>query len=274
MPDWIQPFFTTEGLVALLTLTALEIVLGIDNVVFIAVLCGKLPENQRVKASRTGIGLAVITRILFLLTIKWLIGLDKHALFDLPLPQAMLHQPEDASLPRVTAHGFTAKDLVLFLGGLFLLFKSATEIHGKVAGGHMPGDPSSVKAAKAVAFSKVIVQILLIDIVFSIDSVITAAGMSGQIPVMVAAVMISAGVMMVFAGPVMNFVNKHPSVKVLALSFLVLIGTMLIAESCGQHIPKGYIYFAMAFSLGVEVLNMKMRSKAHAAVKPEGEPLM
>lgn len=265
MPDWLAPFFTTEGLVALATLTALEIVLGIDNVVFIAVLCGRLPEGRRVQASRMGIGLAVITRILLLLTIKWLMGLDKHELFNLPLPEAMLHQPEDPSLPRITAHAFTAKDLVLLLGGLFLLFKSSTEIHGKVAGGCLPGDPTCKVPAKAVSFAAVIVQIMLIDIVFSIDSVITAAGMSGQIPVMVAAVMISAGVMMAFAKPVLNFVNKNPSIKMLALAFLVLIGTMLVAESCGQHIPKGYIYFAMAFSLGVEILNMKMRSKESPA---------
>ncbi|HYD02409.1 MAG TPA: TerC family protein [Phycisphaerales bacterium] len=272
MPEWIQPFFTTEGLVALLTLTALEIVLGIDNVVFIAVLCGKLPPEQRVKASRVGIGLAVISRILLLLTITWLIGLEKYTLFKLPLPSFLA--PKSADGVVAAYHNFTAKDVVLLLGGLFLLFKATTEIHGKVTGDHLPGDPSAQKAARTATFASVIVQILLIDIVFSIDSVITAAGMSGQVPVMIAAVLISALVMVVFANPVMTFVNKNPTVKILALSFLVLIGTMLVAESCGAHIPKGYIYFAMAFSLIVEVLNMRMRARdgKHAPVPVERKP--
>lgn len=259
MPEWFQPFLTTEGLVALLTLTALEIVLGIDNVVFIAVLCGKLPPDQRIKASRLGIGLAVVTRVALLLTITWLIGLDQYKIFKLPLPPFLAHKEADGVV--AAFHEFSYKDLVLLLGGLFLLFKATTEIHGKVTGDHLPGDPSAQKASRTAAFGAVIIQIILIDVVFSIDSVITAAGMSGQVPVMIAAVLISSAVMIIFASPVMNFVNKHPSVKVLALSFLVLIGTMLVAESCGAHIPKGYIYFAMAFSLIVEMLNMKMRAK-------------
>ncbi|MFT3683434.1 MAG: TerC family protein [Phycisphaerales bacterium] len=261
MPDWLAPFLTTEGLLALLTLTALEIVLGIDNVVFIAVICGKLPEEQRVKASRTGIGLAVITRVLFLLSITWIMSLKGVSLFHLPLPPFLLpDQPEGK--PPLTGHDFSAKDLVLLLGGAFLLYKATTEIHGKVTGdeAHVPGE--GVPKTKAATFGAVIVQIMLIDIVFSIDSVITAAGMVKAVEVMIAAVLISAAVMMIFAKPVLAFVNKHPTIKVLALSFLVLIGTMLIAESCRAHIPKGYIYFAMAFSLGVEILNMKMRNKA------------
>ena len=261
MFDSIGILFTTEGLLALLTLTLLEIVLGIDNVVFIAVLCGKLPEDQRVKAGRTGIGLAVITRCIFLLAITWLIGLDTYKLFHLPLP-AFLLPHHTGTEPAPTGHDFSAKDLVLLLGGLFLLYKSTTEIHAKITGeeAHVPGEGAPKGAA--ASFASVIVQIMLIDVVFSIDSVITAAGMSGHIPVMVAAVLISAAVMMIFAKPVLGFVNKNPTIKVLALAFLVLIGTMLIAESCGAHIPKGYIYFAMAFSLGVEILNMRMRSRA------------
>jgi len=261
MPDWLHPFTTTEGLLALLTLTALEIVLGIDNVVFIAVLCGKLPPEQRVRASRTGIGMAVLTRVLFLLGITWLVGLKAHTLFDLPLPPFLQPKGPDGQVLS-THHAFSAKDLVLLVGGAFLLYKSTTEIHAKVTGDdtHVPGEgPPKSRAATVGA---VIVQIMLVDVVFSIDSVITAAGMSGQIPVMVAAVLISAAVMMAFAKPVLAFVNQNPTIKVLALSFLVLIGTMLMAESCGAHIPKGYIYFAMAFSLAVEVLNMKMRNKA------------
>ena len=255
MPEWIAPLLTAEGLVALLTLTLLEIVLGIDNVVFIAVVCGKLPESQRVSAGRTGIIMAVVTRILLLLCITWLIGLDKVKVFT------------------IWGHDFSWKDIVLIVGGLFLVGKATTEIHGKVEGGHLPGDPTTPGKGGST-FGMVVAQIMVIDIVFSIDSVITAAGMSGHVPVMVVAVILSALVMASLAGPIMRFVEKHPTIKVLALSFLVLIGTMLVAEGCGKHIPKGYIYFAMAFSLGVEVLNMKMRSKAHAPVKPEGEPLV
>jgi predicted tellurium resistance membrane protein TerC len=270
MQEWIAPFLTTEGLVALLTLTALEIILGIDNIVFIAVLCGKLPPDKRVRTSRLGIMMAVVTRVMLLMVIKVLIGLNKHTLFTLPLLE----------------HNFTAKDLVLLLGGLFLLYKSTAEIHSKITGepGHLPGDPgggvdgkpsvelaggpigAAVPAAprgpKAATVGAVVVQIMLIDIVFSFDSVITAAGMAKDIEIMVAAVILSALVMMSFAKPVLTFVDRHPTIKVLALSFLVLIGTMLVAESCGQHIPKGYIYFAMAFSLGVEVINITTRSKA------------
>lgn len=270
MPDWFQPFLTTEGLVALLTLTALEIVLGIDNVVFIAVLCGKLPPEKRVRTGRLGIMMAVVSRILLLMCITWLVGLDKHTLFRVGLLN----------------HDFTAKDLVLLVGGLFLLYKATHEIHGKMTGEgtHLPGDPATEGSGvvgvdgagvvggvapaprsmvpKAATVGSVVFQIMLIDIVFSIDSVITAAGMAKDISVMVVAVLLSAAVMMTFAKPIMNFVEKHPTIKVLALSFLVLIGTMLVAEACGQHIPKGYIYFAMAFSLVVEIINMKVRTKA------------
>ncbi len=249
MSDWLHILLTPEGLIALLTLTLLEIVLGIDNVVFIAVVCGKLPEHQRVKAGRTGILMAVVTRVLLLLAITWLIRLHEIKLFTI--------FPNTESLK----HAVSWKDIVLICGGLFLIAKATTEIHGKIEGGHMPGDPTA-PAARTAKFGAVVVQIMLIDIVFSLDSVITAAGMSGHIPVMVAAVLISALVMSSMAGPIMRFVEKHPTIKVLALSFLVLIGMMLVAEGFDRHIPKGYIYFSMAFSLGVEVLNMRMRSKS------------
>lgn len=235
--------FTVENAVALLTLTSLEVVLGIDNLVFIAILAGKLPAHQRLRASRTGIAAAVLTRVALLLTLSTLMQLTK-------------------PLFTIAEQGFSGKDLVLIAGGLFLIYKSVTEIHGKIEGGHMPGAPELSKAAR---FAGVVVQIMLIDIVFSIDSVVTAIGMSSKVPIMVTAVLLSAGVMVAFAGPVMNFVQKHPTIKMLALSFLLLIGFAIVAEGCHHGIPKGYIYFAMGFSLAVELLNLRMRRKISAA---------
>jgi predicted tellurium resistance membrane protein TerC len=261
--------FSWASLISLITLAALEIVLGIDNVIFIAILSGKLPVNQRVKAQRVGIGLAVFMRIGLLLSIFWLMKLTA------PL---ITYEPLKLSV--------SGKDLIMLVGGLFLIGKATWELHEKLEAvdhsqhqspdstpqipGGLPADgtgPStSVAAAKAVGatFSSVIIQILLIDIVFSLDSVITAVGMAQQIPVMIAAVVIASGVMMIFAKPVSDFVEKHPTMKVLALSFLILIGTMLVAEGCHHHIPKGYIYFAMAFSLCVEMFNMKLQAKSQA----------
>jgi predicted tellurium resistance membrane protein TerC len=221
--------------IAFLTLTALEIVLGVDNVVFISILAGKLPPEQRARARQVGLGLAMFMRIALLLAISWVIGLT-------------------ATLFTVFSQEISGRDLILLLGGLFLLAKSTHEMHGQLEGqeGHA--------SAKVVAsFGAVIFQILLLDIVFSLDSVITAVGMADDLGVMISAVVIAVGFMLVFAGTVSRFVDKHPTVKMLALSFLLLIGMSLIAESFELHIPKGYIYFAMAFSLFIEVINMKLR---------------
>jgi len=238
---------------ALLTLTALEIVLGIDNVVFISILAGKLPPEQQARARRLGLGLAMFIRIGLLFSIVWIIRLT-------------------APLFTVLEQEISGRDLILLVGGLFLLAKSTHEIHQK-----LEGEPGEISMRTAASFSRVIVQILLLDIVFSLDSVITAVGMVDQIAVMVAAVVIAVGFMLVFAGPISSFVERHPTVKMLALSFLLLIGFALIAEGLDQHIPKGYIYFAMAFSLGVETLNLRLRRKVepvrlHERIVPEGEP--
>jgi predicted tellurium resistance membrane protein TerC len=236
--EWItQP----ESLIALLTLTVLEIVLGIDNIIFISILSGKLPKEQQSKARLTGLALAMITRILLLFSIVWIMKL---------------------TLPLFTVLGqeISGRDLILIGGGLFLIAKSTFEIHDKLEGeeGHR-----SAKIAKS--FASVITQIILLDIVFSLDSVITAVGMANNLMIMILAVVIAVGVMMVSAKGISDFVEKHPTVKMLALAFLLLIGVSLIAEGLEQHIPKGYIYFAMAFSVFVEMLNLKMKSKK---VKP------
>lgn len=245
----VHDLWSVQSAISLATLASLEIVLGIDNIVFIAILSGRLPAAQQPFAQRLGIGLAVITRILLLLSISWVMGLTK---------------------PFATVAGFpiSGKQLILALGGLFLIGKATHEIHNKLEGAE-----AHEKAARvAASFAAVIAQIMVIDMVFSLDSVITAIGMAQHIPVMVTAIVIAAAVMMVFAGPVSRFVNKHPTMKMLALSFLILIGVMLIAESLGQHIDRGYLYFAMAFSLGVELLNMRMR-KASAPVELHGPHL-
>jgi len=230
--DWItQP----EIWIAFLTLVALELVLGVDNVIFISILAGKLPQEQQGRARTTGILLAVITRILLLLSLKWIVGLTG-ALFS------------------ISGFEVSGRDLVLFAGGLFLLWKSVHEIHQK-----LEGEEGSSSAKVRAAFWSVIVQILLLDVVFSLDSVITAVGMVDEIAIMIAAVVISAIVMVFPSGPLSHFVEAHPTIKMLALSFLLLIGFTLIVEALHQHIPKGYIYFAMGFAVFVELLNLRLR---------------
>ncbi|MEK2643875.1 TerC family protein [Bdellovibrio sp. BCCA] len=223
--------------IAFFTLFALELVLGIDNIIFISILAGKLPKEQQDKARITGLGLAVGTRILLLLSLSWIIGLT-------------------APLFAVFGQEISGRDLILLLGGLFLIVKSTMEINHKLEG--VEGSQSGHVAA---SFNAVIVQILLLDIVFSLDSVITAVGMVSELSVMIAAVIASTLVMMFAAKPISNFVDAHPSLKILALSFLLMIGFTLIVESLEVHIPKGYVYFAMAFSVGVEMLNIRMRKK-------------
>ncbi len=232
-------------IVPLLTLTLLEIVLGIDNIIFISILAGKLPKDQQKKARQTGLLLAFITRVALLFSIKWLMGLTK-PLFTMP----------------ILNHEINGRDLILLIGGLFLIGKSVTEIHHKLEGEDGEANPTG----KKISFSAVIVQILLLDIVFSLDSVITAVGMVDKLWVMITAVCISLGVMLAFAGAISDFVNRHPTIKMLALSFLILIGVTLVGESLGQHIPKGYIYFSMAFAIGVEMLNLRVRRRAREPV--------
>ena len=242
--DWIA---NPDIWLSLVTLTALEIVLGLDNLVFIAILAGKLPEHRQALARRVGLGLALLTRLGLLFTLSWLAGLKEPLFF-------------------VLGEGVSWRDIVLIGGGLFLIAKATFEIHHKVeaAGDEAPPAPTGT-------FVSVVIQIALIDIVFSFDSVLTAVGMAQHIEVMVAAIVISMGVMLVASGPVSDFVNRHPTIKMLALSFLILIGTMLTAEGIGFHIPKGYIYFSMAFAVLVEGLNMLVRrqmSKARARRVP------
>lgn len=250
--------FTVENAVALVTLSAMEIVLGIDNIVFIAILTGKLPKEQQATARRIGLFLAMFARIALLLSITWVMSLTK-PLFEVPwFPHEEHVTGADGAIQLVemTSLAISGKDLVLLIGGMFLIFKATKEIHHKIEGA-AEGSSGQVKAA--ASFKSVITQIVLIDIVFSLDSVITAVGMARSIPVMVAAVIIAVAVMLIFAGQVSAFVEKHPTVKMLALSFLLLIGVMLVADGVHQHIPRGYIYFAMAFSLVVEMLNLKTR---------------
>ncbi len=223
--------------IAFATLLLLEVVLGIDNIVFISILAGKLPPAQQARARTTGLALAMVLRILLLLSIAWMARLT-------------------APLFAIAGREVSGRDLILLGGGLFLLAKSTFEIHDKLEGAE--GEKS---ARVAASFASVIVQILLLDLVFSLDSVITAVGMTDRIPIMVAAVIAAVLLMMFFAGPISRFVEKHPTVKMLALAFLLLIGLALIAEGLRFHIPKGYIYFAMAFSLGVELLNLRLRRR-------------
>lgn len=233
-----------QAWISLLTLTALEIVLGIDNIIFISILAGKLPPEQQARARKLGLSLALITRVLLLMSLTWLMGLTA-PLFTLP----------------VLDHGLSGRDLILLLGGLFLIGKSVLEVHEKLE--TEDGHATSGKRAR-VSFSAVIVQILLLDIVFSLDSVITAVGMAQHLPIMIAAVVIALGIMLWWAGTISDFVNHHPTLKMLALSFLILIGVTLVGEALGQHIPKGYIYFSMAFAFAVEMLNLKLRKKTAA----------
>jgi predicted tellurium resistance membrane protein TerC len=238
--DWIGD---PQAWIGLLTLTALEIVLGIDNVIFISILAGKLPAGQQQKARTVGLALAMITRILLLLSLSFIVRLTK-PLFD------------------VMGHDVSGRDLVLILGGLFLLAKSTHEIHDKLEGGHGEG---SVRVAPSL--TSVLIQIMLLDVVFSLDSVITAVGMVRQLPVMIIAVVLAVGFMLMFAGAISGFVDRHPTVKMLALAFLLMIGVMLIADGFGQHISKGYVYVAMAFSVFVETLNIRAGRTAAPPVK-------
>jgi predicted tellurium resistance membrane protein TerC len=231
--------FSLRSLISVLTLSALEIVLGIDNVIFIAILSGRLPHDQQARARRLGIAMAVISRIALLLGISWVMGLTR-------------------PLFTIAEWTVTGKELILLIGGLFLIAKATYEIHDKLEG----EEHAQTVNRAAGALTAVVLQIMVIDIVFSLDSVITAVGMTPHVPLMIIAVILAATVMLVFSGSISDFVHRHPTMKMLALAFLILIGVMLVGEGFGQHIDKGYIYFAMAFSLGVELLNMRLRRKA------------
>ncbi|MBI4847078.1 MAG: TerC family protein [Nitrospirae bacterium] len=238
--EWITD---PQSWIALVTLTALEIVLGIDNIIFISILTGRLPVHQQPKARIIGLALAMLTRIMLLFSLTWLMGLT-------------------APLFTILKNEISGRDLILMIGGLFLLGKSTLEMHDKLEGeeGH---SSATVKAA----FASVLIQIMFLDIVFSLDSVITAIGMASRVAIMVAAVVIAVAFMMLSASSISNFVEKHPTVKMLALSFLLLIGIALIADGLDLHIPKGYIYFAMAFSVFVEMLNLRLRRRYIPPVK-------
>jgi predicted tellurium resistance membrane protein TerC len=233
----LAELFTTENLIALLTLSGLEIVLGIDNIVFISILVSKLPRERQARARRIGLLLAMGMRIALLLAISWVIGLTA-PLFTLP----------------VLEQEISGRDLILLLGGLFLVAKATWEIHDK-----LEGAAHGETVPRAASYGAILFQIVLLDMVFSLDSVITAVGLAKEIAVMIAAVVIAVIVMMIFAGPISTFIERHPTMKMLALSFLLLIGVVLIADGFEQHVSKGYIYFAMAFSLFVEILNLRLR---------------
>jgi predicted tellurium resistance membrane protein TerC len=235
--EWINWLGNPNVWASLVTLTLLEIVLGIDNVIFISILTAKLPRAQQARARTLGLGLALVTRILLLLSIKWLMGLTR-PLFSL------------------FSHEFNGKDLILLSGGLFLIAKSTQEIHAKLEGEKYRPD-----AKLRGGFVQTIIQILLLDIVFSLDSVITAVGMAQHLPVMIAAITLALLVMLLAAAAVSDFVEKHPTIRMLGMAFLILIGVVLVADGFGQHIERGYIYFAMAFAATVEMLNLKLRSK-------------
>jgi predicted tellurium resistance membrane protein TerC len=238
--EWIS---TPEAWIALLTLTALEIVLGIDNIIFISILVDRLPDHQQKKARLIGLGLAMIMRILLLLSLSWVMDL-KDTLFA------------------VMNHEVSGRDLILLGGGLFLIWKSTQEIHHSLA-----GETEETQGTSKATMGAVLIQIALLDIVFSLDSVITAVGMADEIAVMIIAIVIAIGVMMFFAHAIGEFVENNPTIKMLALSFLILVGTALLGEGMHFHIPKGYIYFAMAFAIVVEMLNLKMRKNTSGSVK-------
>jgi predicted tellurium resistance membrane protein TerC len=242
--------FNPDNLLSLVTLTLMEIVLGIDNIVFLTILVGKVPAEQQPKARTIGLVLALGMRLGLLLALSWIMRLTE-PLFTLPILE----------------RGISGRDLILLGGGLFLIAKSTHEIYDKLE--HHHGEEKGPKAGGSV-FGWIIVQIVLLDIVFSLDSVITAVGMAQKVPVMVAAMVIAVGVMLVSAASIGSFIERHPSMKILALSFLLLIGVMLLAEGMGQHVSKGYIYFAMAFAMFVEVINMRMRRRKKAPVKLHG----
>ncbi len=249
MFDWLSD---PNAWISLFTLTVLEVVLGVDNIIFIAILAGKLPPEQQAKARTIGLMLALVTRVL-LLSLIFLLAKMTTPLFTIPF----VHE-HGTNAPLA----ITGQRLVLLLGGLFLIWKSVREIHG-----NLEGDEHGKSARVKPVLSAVLVQIVLVDIVFSLDSVITAVGMADQIGVMIAAVMIAMGVMLVCAKSISDFVNTHPTIKMLALAFLLMVGLVLVGEGCGQHIEKGYVYTAMGFAFGVEMLNLKARKK-RAAAKP------
>lgn len=234
----MENILNADVLISLLTLTGMEIVLGIDNIIFIAILVGKLPKSQQEKARKLGLSLALVMRLALLLSIAWVMRLTD-PLFE------------------VFGKSFGGRDLILLGGGLFLIAKATYEIHDKLEAGTEEGHGASGGAG--ASFGPILLQILVLDIVFSLDSVITAVGMASQIWIMVVAMVVAVGVMLLAAGSISDFVHKHPTIKILALSFLILIGVMLTAEGMGAHLGKGYIYFAMAFSLGVELLNIRFR---------------
>ena len=243
--DWITD---PNALVGLLTLTALEIVLGIDNIIFISILSSKLPKAEQPRARRLGLGGAFVSRLLLLLSIAWIVRL---------------------TTPLFTLVGieFTGRSLILLIGGLFLIAKATFEIHGKLEG----SDDEDEGKSAASSLAAVVAQIMVVDVVFSLDSVITAVGMVQEIEIMIAANVVALGIMLAAATPISDFVDRHPTIKMLALSFLVLIGTNLVAEGLGHHIPKGYTYFAMFFSFLVEMLNLRLRAR-QAAVRLHDTP--
>ena len=234
----MEALLTTEGIISLVTLTFLEIVLGIDNIVFISITADRLPVADQKKARNLGIVLALLVRIGLLFTVSWIIGLKEPFIsfgdFDLSF-----------------------RDLILIVGGLFLLAKSTSEIHAK-----LEGDDEDLHEAKAVSFRGAIIQIILLDVVFSMDSILTAVGLVDEVLIIIIAILISLGVMLAFATRISNFINQHPAMKLLAVSFLMMIGLVLVVEGLHVHVPKGYIYFAMAFALGIEILNIKIRKKS------------
>ena len=242
--DALAPFLTADGLISLATLSAMEIVLGIDNVVFLSIMTAKVPPERQKLTRSIGLALALLMRIALLMAISWVMGLTR-PLFTLVRP-------------------FSGRDLILLFGGLFLLAKSTHEIFEKL---EIDREHGAAEQSKSSSIGFVLVQIVILDIVFSLDSVITAVGMAREVPIMIAAMVIAMTVMLAFASSIGTFVNNHPSMKILALSFLLLIGVMLVSEGMGQHINKGYIYFAMAFSLGVEIVNMKLRRKKRSPVQ-------
>jgi predicted tellurium resistance membrane protein TerC len=244
----MDAFFTADGLIALITLTVLEVVLGIDNVIFISILAGKLPAGEQDRARRIGLMAAMVMRILLLLSITWIMQLTA-PLFTVP----------------ILNHEFSGRDLILAGGGLFLIFKATREIHEK-----LEGEDGHVSARVAPSLAAVVGQIMVLDIVFSLDSVITAVGMAEDVSVMIAAVVVAVAIMLFASKSVSQFVDSHPTVKVLALSFLLLIGVSLIADGFGVHVPKGYIYFAMGFSVFVEMINLRASKKGKAVKLHDG----
>jgi len=260
------PLISVASLIALLTLTIMEVVLGIDNIVFIAIITGKLPPDKQSYARRIGLFLAMIMRIMLLFAIGWVMSLTTNIItlsdwIPVDSMKEWLHANEEANL-------VNWRDLILFVGGLYLLYSAVNEIHHKSQG---EDDDENQVVPQQVKMSSVLIRIAFMDIIFSLDSVITAVGMASHIEIMIAAVVIAVGVMIVFANQISDFVERHPTVKMLALSFLILIGVVLISEAAGTPISKGYVYFAMAFSLAVEVLNLRSQAKRFRPGRGEGE---